>query len=138
MANPFRSGFLDHGAPVNGLPSDPGAPLRNAPSATTASLLLSRGPVLKHTSALRAAVVRDNDADALPLMQLLLDNGIDVNELEYEGRDRLPPGASLRDHRIALHMAAREGSVERVKVLVEGRADLGRKSKNGYTASDWA
>ena len=93
-------------------------------------------PFLKHTSTLHAAVVRDNDADALPLMQLLLGNGIDVNELEYEGRDRLPRGASLRDHRIALHVAAREGSVERVKVLVEGGADLGRKSKNGYPARD--
>ena len=142
MSNPdgesLLKWFLDHGAPVNGLPSDPGAPLRSAPTATMASHLLDRGAVLKHTSALHAAVARDSEADALPLMKLLLDNGIDINELEYEGRDRLPRGASLRDHGTALHVAAKEGSVERAKVLVEGGADLEKKSKNGYTARDWA
>lgn len=103
-----------------------------------ASHLLARGAVLKHTSALHAAVARDSDADALPLMKLLLDNGIDINELEYEGRDRLPREASLQDHGTALHVAAEEGSVERAKVLVERGADLEKKSKNGYTARDWA
>ena len=130
--------FLDHGAPVDGLPSDPGAPLRCAPSSTIASHLISRGAVLKHTSALHAAVARNNGADALPLLKLLLDSGIDVNELEYEGRDRLPREASLRDHGTALHKAAAVGSVETAKLLVERGADLEKKSKYGYTARDRA
>ena len=51
------------------------------------SHLLSHGAVVKYTSALHAAVARENDADALPLMIVILDIGIDINELEYEGRD---------------------------------------------------
>ena len=142
MSNPdgesLLKWFLDHGAPVNGLPSDPGAPLRKAPTATMASYLLSRGAVVKYTSALHAAVARENDADALPLINLLLDHGIDVNELEYEGRDKLPREAGLSDHGTALHVAATEGSVERAKVLVERGADLEKKSRYGYTARDRA
>ena len=142
MSNPdgesLLEWFLDHGAPVNGLPSNPGAPLRKAPTATMALCLLSRGAVVKHTSALHAAVARENDTDALSLMNLLLDNGIDINELEYEGRDRLPREAGLSDHGTALHVAAAEGSVERAKVLVERGADLGKKSRYGYTARDRA
>ena len=130
--------FLDHGAPANGLPSDPGAPLRYAPTAAMASLLLSHGAVLKHTSALHAAVTRNNDAEVLPLMKILLDNGIDIDELEYEGRDKLPREASLHDHGTALHVAAMEGSVERARLLMERGADLMKVSKNGYTARDWA
>ena len=142
MSNPdgesLLKWFLDHGAPVNGLFSDPGAPLRKAPTATMASYLLSRGADVKYTSALHAAVARESDADALPLIKLLLDNGIDINELEYESRDRLPREAGLRDHGTALHVAAKEGSVERAKVLVERGADLGKKSRYGYTARDRA
>ena len=130
--------FLDHGAPVNGLPSDPGAPLRKAPTATMASYLLNRGAVVKYTSALHAAVARENDADALPLINLLLVHGVDINELEYEGRDKLPREAGLSDHGTALHVAAKEGSVERAKVLVERGADLEKKSRYGYTARDRA
>ena len=130
--------FLDHGAPANGLPSDPGAPLRYAPTAAMASLLLSHGAVLKHTSALHAAVSRDNDAEVLPLMKVLLDNGIDIDELKYEGRDKLPRGASRRDHGTALQVAAVEGSVERARTLVERGADLMKVSKDGYTARDYA
>ena len=41
-----------------------------------------------------------------------------------------------------LHVATTEGSVERAKVLGGGGggggADLGKESKNGYTARDWA
>ena len=142
MSNPdgesLLKWFLDHGAPINGLPSDPGAPLRKAPTAIIASYLLIRGAVVKYTSALHAAVARENDADALPLMNVLLDNGTDINELEYEGRDKLPREAGLRDHGTALHVAAMEGSVERAKVLVERGADLEKKSTYGYTARDRA
>ena len=142
MSNPdgesLLKWFLDHGAPVNGLPSDPGAPLRKAPTATMASYLLSRGAIVKYTSALHVAVARENDADALALINLLLDHGIDINELEYEGRDKLPRGAGLSDHGTALHVAATEGSMERAKVLVERGADLGKKSRYGYTARDRA
>lgn len=142
MSNPdgesLLKWFLDHGAPANGLPSDPGAPLRKAPNATMASYLLERGAVVKHTSALHAAVIRENDADALPLMNLLLDHGIDINELQYEGRDKLPREAGLSDHGTALHEAAAEGSVERAKLLVERGADLGKRSRYGYTARDRA
>ena len=130
--------FLDHGAPVNGLPSNPGAPLRDAPNATIASHLLDHGAVVKYTSALHSAIFFENDADALPLMSLLLDHGIDIDELEYEGRDKLPREAAHSDHATALYVAAQEGSVERAKLLVERGADLGKKSKNGYTARDHA
>lgn len=50
----FLKWFLDHGAPINGLPSGPGAPLRKAPTATIASYLSIRGAVVKYTSALHA------------------------------------------------------------------------------------
>ena len=69
---------------------------------------------------------------------MLLDHGIDINELENEGRDKLPREAGLNDHGTALHVAAKEGSVERVKVLVEGGADLEKKSRYEYTARDRA
>ena len=142
MSNPdgesLLKWFLDHGAPINGLPSDPGAPLRKAPTATIAYYLLIRGAVVKYTSALHAAVARGNDADALPLMNLLLVKGIDINELEYEGRGKLPREAGLSDHGTALHVAAMESSVERAKVLVERGADLEKKSRYGYTARDRA
>lgn len=142
MSNPdgesLLKWFLDHGAPVNGLPSDPGAPLRKAPTATMASYLLSRRAVVNYTSALHAAVAREDDADALPLMKLLLDNGIDINELEYKGREKLPRKAGLKNHGAALHVAATEGSVERAKVLVERGTDLGKKSRYRYTARDRA
>ena len=84
-----------------------------------ASLPLSRGAALKSTSALHAAVARNNDAQVLALMKIPLDNGIDIDELECEGRDKLPRGASLHDHGTALHVAAVEGSVERARILVD-------------------
>lgn len=96
------------------------------------------GAVLKYTSALHATVAQNNDAHALPLMKLLLDNGVDINELEYEGRDNLPRGACLHDHGTALHVAAEKGFVERAKILIERGASLEAKSKNGYTPRDYA
>lgn len=71
-------------------------------------------------------------------MDCLLKAGVDINELEYEGRDKLPRGASLKDWGTALHTAAKEGSVPRTRFLVENGADLGKKSRNGYTARDSA
>ena len=130
--------FLDRGAPANGLPSDPGAPLRCAGNAAMVTLLLSHGANLKHTSALHAATLGRSDAEALPLMNCLLDNGVDIDELEYEGRDNLPREAASRDHGTALHIAASEGSMERAKLLVERGADLAKRSKNDYTARDHA
>ena len=130
--------FLDHGAPANGLPFDPGAPPRYAPTAAMASLSLSHGAYLKHISALHDTMARNNDVEVLPLMKILLDNGIDIDELEYEGRDQVPRGASLHDHGTALHVASMEGSVERARILVDRGADLMKVSKDGYTARDWA
>lgn len=71
-------------------------------------------------------------------MKLLLDNGVDVYELEYEGRDNLPRGACLHDHGTTLHVAAKKGFVERAKILIERGASLETKCKNGYTARDYA
>ena len=139
MANPFSWWCLDHGAPANGLPSDPGAPLREAPTAAMASILLDRGAGVKYTGALHAAVIGKDDADVLPLMSLLLDHGIDVNEVRYEGWIKLPRLYWTNDDdATALHIAAEEVSVERAKLLVERGADLGKKTKDGWTARDLA
>ncbi len=134
--------FLDNGAPPNGLPSDPGSPIRDAvmmaSSPAIPSLLISRGATLKHTSALHAAAYRRGDGASIAMMECLLKAGVDINELEYEGRDKLPRGASRKDWGTALHTAAKEGSVPRARFLVENGVDLGIKSKWGYTARDRA
>ena len=109
-----------------------------ASSPAIPSLLISRGATLKHTSALHAAAYRHGDDASIAMMECLLKAGVDINELEYEGRDKLPRGASRQDWGTALHTAAKEGSVPRARFLVENGVDLGRKSKNGYTARDWA
>ena len=71
-------------------------------------------------------------------MRCLLKAGIDINELEYEGWDKLPRVAYCHDWGTALHTAAKEGSVPKARFLVENGADLGIKSKSGYTARDQA
>ena len=71
-------------------------------------------------------------------MGCLLKAGIDINELEYEGWDKLPRVAYCQDWGTALHTAAKEGSVPRARFLVENGVDLGKKSKLGYTARDQA
>ena len=72
-------------------------------------------------------------------MECLLKAGIDINELEYEGReDKLPREACHKDWGTALHTAAKEGSVTRARILVENGVDLGKKSRWGYTARDRA
>ena len=77
--------FLSEGAPVNGLPEDPGSPLRWAPN-TAVAKLLSKGAITEHTGALHAAARKPTEADSLALMDLYLDKGVDINELEFEGR----------------------------------------------------
>ena len=47
---------------------------------------------------------------------------------------KLPREISLSDHGTVLHVAAKEGSVERARILVERGADLGKKSRYEYTA----
>lgn len=135
--------FLDNGAPPNGLPFDPGQPLRwaviTASSPAIPSLLISRGAIVKHTSALHAAASRRGDDASIAMMECLLKAGIDINELEYEGReDKLPREACHKDWGTALHTAAKEGSVTRARILVENGVDLGKKSRWGYTARDRA
>ena len=142
--------LLSEGAPVNGLPTDPGSPLRWAPNTTIAKILLSHGATLKHTSALHAAAAKYDQADSIGLMNLYLDNGVDINELLFEGRPVTGRGNSNKDFGTALHIAAREGSrlaaraglpdggLERVKLLVERGADVSKPSKYGRTARDWA
>ena len=64
----------------------------------------------------------------------LLKAGIDINELEYEGRDKLPRIAYHQNWGTALHTAAKKGSVPKPRFLVEKGADLGIKSRLNYTA----
>lgn len=65
-----------------------------------------------------------------------------MNELEYEGRTRLPRGASLRDHGTTLLTRGYDGRFggkgQGFRGGQGGCADLGKESKNGYTARDWA
>ncbi len=130
--------FLAKGAPVNGFSTDPGSPLRWAPNTAIAKILLSKGATLEHTGALHAAAAIPAEADSLALMNLYLDKGVDINELEFEGRPVTGRENFNKDHGTALHVAAEEGSVERVKLLVKRGANLKKLSKNGYTARDWA
>ena len=134
--------FLDNGAPPNGLPSSPGSPIRwaviSASSSAIPSLLISHGATLKHTSALHAAAYRRGDDASIAMMECLLKAGADINELEYEGWDKLPRGATLKDWGTALHTAAKVGSVPRARLLVEKGVDLGKKSTGGLTARDRA
>ncbi|KAK0506987.1 hypothetical protein JMJ35_010687 [Cladonia borealis] len=134
--------FLDNGAPPNGLPSAPGSPIRwavmIASNPAIPSLLISRGATLKHTSALHSAAYRRDDDASIAMMGCLLKAGIDINELEYEGWDKLPRDAYCQDWGTALHTAAKEGSVPKARFLVENGADLGKKSGWGYTARDRA
>lgn len=81
--------FLANGAPANGIPSDPNPPLRtaagSAPSLAVTRLLLSHGATLRHTSALHSATCSRSDGDdelSVAMMKLLLDEGIDIDELE--------------------------------------------------------
>ncbi|MCJ1278786.1 hypothetical protein MMC21_006604 [Puttea exsequens] len=137
--------FLDNGAPVNGIGSDPIAPIRAAAGGArdleVARLLLSRGATLNHTSSLHGATFRngpDDDELAIGMMNLLLDAGVDVNELEYEGKRDIPQYAYGKDSGTALHTAAREGYLARAKLLVKRGANVAKKSWKGYTAKDWA
>ena len=134
--------FLNNGAPADGLPSNPGEPLRWAvlcsSSTTVPALLLSRGAATKNTGALHAAAWRRDDELSIAMMGCLLDAGADIDELEYEDWVKLPRGASRRDWGTALHKAVREGSMPRVRLLIERGADVGKKSRNGYTARDMA
>lgn len=137
--------FLEHGAPAKGVKPDVDPPIRvaagDAPSIAVVRLLLSHGATLRFTGALHKATFRpgpDNDKLALAIMTLLLDEGIDINEIEDEGVDRLPRSTIFGDRGTALHVAAREGYVARAKLLVERGADPEKKSHQGYTAKDWA
>ena len=134
--------FLDHGAPPNGLPSDPGSPIRwavmTASTPAIPSLLISHGATLKHTSALHDAAYRRDDDASIAMMECLLKAGIDINEQQYEGRQKLPRISYRQDWGTALHTAAIGGSVRRARFLVENGVDLGRKSRYGHTARDKA
>ena len=137
--------FLANGAPANGIPSDPNPPLRtaagSAPSLAVTRLLLSHGATLRHTSALHSATCSRSDGDdelSVAMMKLLLDEGIDIDELEYEGWDPPPRYARSSDWGTALHKAAQEGSVPKARLLVEKGADLTKRSRHGYTAKDRA
>lgn len=142
-SEPLLRLFLDNGAPPSGLPSNPGSPIRKAAliakSAAIPSLLISRGATLKHTSALHAAAYRSDDEASITMMGCLLEAGADINELEYEGWERLPREAAHKDWGTALHTAAgKKGSLSKARFLVEAGADVEKKSKYGYTARDRA
>lgn len=130
--------FLSHGASPNGLASDPGSPLRSAPTVAIASLLLSKGATLKNTSALHAAADYPDETKSLARMDFLLNNGIDINEREFEGRPVPRRSSRVRDHGTALYAAAEYGEISRVRLLVERGADVALKSRFGHTARDIA
>ena len=110
-----------------------------ASSPAIPSLLISHGATVKHTSALHDAAYRHGDDGSIAMMDCLLKAGIDINELEYEGRENnLPREAWHVDWGTALHTDTKDGSVPRVRFLVENGADMGRKSRWGYTARDRA
>ena len=136
--------FLDNGAPVNGIPSDPYAPIRvaagGAKDPDVARLLLSRGATMKGTAALHGATFRPakDEELALATMKLLLDAGAEIDEIGYEGADAGSYGAMGADKGTALHVAAAEGHLARARLLVARGADLAKRSEMGYTAKDWA
>ena len=139
--------FLANGAPVNGIPSDPVRPLRvaagSAPSLRVIRLLLSHGATIQHTGALHYATLNRSDGRdelSMAIMNLLLDEGIDIDELEYEGWGLRPryANSSYTDWGTALHTAAQEGSLSKARLLVERGADLQKRSRHGYTARDRA
>ena len=72
------------------------------------------------------------------MLECLLKTGIDINELQYEGRDKLPRVAYHKNWGMPLHTAAKKGYVPRARFLVENGVDLGKISKWGYTARDRA
>lgn len=75
-SEPLLRFFLENGAPPNGLPSNPGSPIRKAAltakSAAIPSLLISRGATLKHSSALHAAAYRSDDEASIAMMGVCL------------------------------------------------------------------
>jgi len=101
-------------------------------------MLLAHGAKLQHTGALHSAARLPTDALSIPLISFLLDQGIDIDEQEFDGRPITGRSDGRRDHGTALHVAAECGSVERLRTLVDRGADLAKKSKNGYTARDIA
>jgi len=101
-------------------------------------MLVCHGAELQHTSALHFAARLPTDALSIPLIRFLLDHGIDIDELEFDGRPVIGVRNRFRDHGTALHVAAKCGSVERIQILVERGADLAKKSRYGYTARDIA
>ena len=72
-------------------------------------------------------------------MSFFLSEDFDIiHELEFEGRQYVGRQDSKRDHGTALYVAAKGGELERVKLLVERGADVGKKSVKGRTAKEWA
>lgn len=69
----------------------------------------------------------------------MLEAGVYINELEYEGWEKLPREAAHKDWGTALDTAAgKKGSLRKARFLVEAGADVEKKSKYGYTARDRA
>ena len=126
--------LLAHGALPDGHPLDPGEPLRDASSPNVASILLAHGATRENTSALHAAVYNEN----LPLIEFLIESGVDINERQYKGRKVLVQKDFQADHGTALHVAAKKGYLAPAKILVNAGANLRAKSKRGRTPRDTA
>ena len=135
--------FLSNGAPANGPRQNHGSPIRAAQSQAQAELLISYGATLPNTSCLHSATRVPEEDWALQIMTFYLDHDVDIDEIEWKGRNdkrRLSRSRrEVRDDGTALHVAVRNGSLARVKLLVDRGADIEIKTlRNGRTARDIA
>lgn len=105
-------------------------------------LLLDRGAKLEKSNALHAAAAASGPGEdgQPPMIEFLLDLGMDINAIEFQNDEALYQRYSkLRWLGTPLHYAARWGRVDSIKCLLERGADRGAKgsSKSG-TPLDWA
>ncbi|KAH7361209.1 hypothetical protein BKA66DRAFT_536672 [Pyrenochaeta sp. MPI-SDFR-AT-0127] len=73
-----------------------------------------------------ACQARDKPVDSIKRLKILLEAGADPNALTTYG------------NRTPLHLAARDGSVEHVQVLLENGADVALRDENSYDAVAFA
>lgn len=138
--------FLEHGA-------DPNAPagewditplsyaVMRAPLSTV-KLLFEHGGSTAHGQLLNYAADR-TDADAIPVLQFLVDHGAPINQWHWEDRPNLHCWAEAHAAQTPLYNAAEAGSIENVRFLLEHGADPGKRGidlrkRAGYLPIDVA